>query len=339
LTEGIELSGRKEQNSNLQKANRNCIQILDLLETANRQDKSGNSDETQKTAALFHPRYSHPVLMATNGKPLFQSGGYAEDVVSEELLADTMSVPNAERLLAYHQSPQFHTGQKELLQNNLSGRTQTDVSEGSGVNTLIAQMQPVPADISAKTASKHTGKTDTYETDEIDIVSDYIADKKSVPKKLKKQKPVNDSGFITDGLQEIPLDKISKLSTVNLMRILHHSDTKIVAEAENTLRTRDGFRSIHLQLAYSLFAADSSVRKELVKKLPLTAGIPQHIWLLELMNDPDADVRYQAATYLMTASDPALRRILAEKGRQDTDQRIVNLAEKISGTPAEGQRR
>jgi hypothetical protein len=355
LTDSIELSYKREQNGDMQKANRNCIQILDLLEAANNQlETVGTSDNTQKreTAALFHPRYAHPVLMATNGKPLFNSADGIENNMYEELMADTMSVPNAERLLAYHQTPQFAASQ-----NYLSGGLQSDILEinNSGGNretrTLLAQMrpavpvlgqpnigQPILADIAGKTASEYAETPLIDNADDVDIISDYIVSKSAVPNKLKSSAYPN-SPEITDALRSVPLSKVSSLSTVNLMRILHHSDSAVVAEAENTLTVRDGFRGIHLQLARSLFHPDSAVRKELVKKLPQTAGIPQHIWLLELMNDPDADVRYQAATYLMTASDPALRRILAEKGRQDTDQRIVNLAEKISGTPAEPPRR
>ncbi|GHT34773.1 hypothetical protein FACS189427_02710 [Planctomycetales bacterium] len=372
LTDGIELSYKREQNGDMQKANRNCIQILDLLEAANNQlEITGKSDNAQKreTAALFHPRYAHPVLMAANGKPLFNSADGTENNMYEELMADTMSVPNAERLLAYHQSPQFAASQNYLsgsMQGNIQGDIQGDVLESNnsdgnkGTRTLLAQMrpaapilaQPILADIAGKTASGYEGTQGIDNIDDVDIISDYIVSKKSVPNKLKSSaypnspeitdvkipKRTTDNG-ITDALRSVPLNKVSSLSTVNLMRILHHSDSAVVAEAENTLTIRDGFRGIHLQLAHSLFHPDSAVRKELVKKLPQTAGIPQHIWLLELMNDPDADVRYQAAVYLMTASDPALRRMLAEKGKQDTDERIVNLAEKISGNPPEPPRR
>ncbi|MCL2742773.1 MAG: hypothetical protein FWE67_02875 [Planctomycetaceae bacterium] len=331
LAEGFELSNNRIQNDDGRKANRNCIAILDLLET-NSRATAGNSDnsERRETAALFHPRYAHPVLMAENGKPLF-SPHNMESSINEELLADTMSVPNAERLIAYYQSPQFHASQ-----NRSSPESQPDTLRNNTGGTYLARTrtsEPALAGVSGKTVREYKEIPVIDETEEIDIISDYISER-NPPKKLKRDdnsqpSEKTDGDFINDKFESIPVSKVPSLPTIQLMKLLHSGDSQIVSEVQKTLTARDGFRELHLKLAYELYHPDSAVRKELIAKIPQTAGIPQHIWLLELTNDPDADVRYQAMVYLTTTSDPALRRQLAEKSKRDTDQRIVNLAEKI----------
>jgi HEAT repeat protein len=141
--------------------------------------------------------------------------------------------------------------------------------------------------------------------------------------------PVSSDNFLTPELRTVPLERIPTLSTTQLMRLLQHPDPQYVVEARKTLTGRDGFQEPHLKLAFQLYHPVASVREEIVDFLPNTPNIQPTVWLTVLLNDPNDDVRYRAASYLATAGDPAMQRILIDKGKRDTDARIVNLADRL----------
>jgi hypothetical protein len=133
----------------------------------------------------------------------------------------------------------------------------------------------------------------------------------------------------------VPLDNllsngIPDLPTVQLMKLLHHPNESFAAEAKMTLIGRDGFREEHLKLAYRLFHPNAEVRKEVITLLPSAAGTQPNVWLSVLLNDPDSNIRYQAASALATTGDPSMLRLVIDKAKRDGDERIVRLAEQLS---------
>jgi hypothetical protein len=114
------------------------------------------------------------------------------------------------------------------------------------------------------------------------------------------------------------------------MQLLHHPDPAYADSARRTLRERDGFQETHMKLAWRLYHPVPAVRQEIVAMLPNTANVQPSVWLKELLNDPSNDVRYRTASFLATTNDPALRRLLIDRGKRDTDARIVNLAERLN---------
>jgi hypothetical protein len=113
------------------------------------------------------------------------------------------------------------------------------------------------------------------------------------------------------------------------MRLLHHPDARYVSESRKTLMVRDGFQENHLKLAYRLFHPEPSVRMEIISMLPNTHGIRSDVWLSVLLADPDNDIRYRTASFLATAGDPAMQRLVIDKGKRDSDARIVHLADQL----------
>jgi hypothetical protein len=140
------------------------------------------------------------------------------------------------------------------------------------------------------------------------------------------------SHFFPPELQHTTPENIPLLSTVQLMQMLHHPEPAYTESARKILSERDGFTEMHLNLAWRLYHPVPAVRGEIVGMLPHTPSVQPAVWLSVLLNDPDNDVRYRAASFLATAGDPALRRLLVEQCKRDSDERIVNLAEKIGGS-------
>jgi hypothetical protein len=85
-----------------------------------------------------------------------------------------------------------------------------------------------------------------------------------------------------------------------------------------------------MRLAWRLYHPIPSIRQEIVAMLPSTTNIQPSVWLTALLNDPSNDVRFRAASFLATASDPALQRLLIDRGKRDNDVRIVNLADRLN---------
>ena len=91
-----------------------------------------------------------------------------------------------------------------------------------------------------------------------------------------------------------------------------------------------------MKLAWRLYHPVPAVRQEIVAMLPHTPNIHPADWLKVLLVDPSNDVRYQTASFLATTNDRTLQRLLIDRGKQDTDARIVNLADRLNdsqGTP------
>jgi len=93
--------------------------------------------------------------------------------------------------------------------------------------------------------------------------------------------------------------------------------------------SREGFQEPHLRLAWRLYHPIPAVRQEIVAMLPHTANIQPSVWLTVLLDDPNNDVRFRTASFLATTSDPALQRLLIDRGKQDGDARITGLANRL----------
>lgn len=96
---------------------------------------------------------------------------------------------------------------------------------------------------------------------------------------------------------------------LDVMRRLHASDKELAAAAENELWRR-GYRSTDLPLCRALVDPDPEQRRQLAEALPKMLAVDSRPWLLQLTEDPDADVRRAATGILRTSRDPGLLRRL-----------------------------
>jgi len=259
---------------------------------------------------------------------------------------DEFATPRAELLHAYHQSATFRQ-QAQTLYRRPGGDALPPgiVPENSPPqDEMIATMGPVwqTPQIDAFAIAEPQEKIAYRFEPELgsnvgNIAENYIADdKRPRPRDQNGESfrtgltPINEwDDLLPDELQRIAPERIPSLPTTKLMRLLQHADDQVVAETRKTLVRRDGFQETHLKLAFRLYHPQPTVRAELVGLLPSVGGIQQSVWLTELLSDPNADVRYLAASALATSSDPSMQRLLVEKGKRDTDPRIVGLAEQM----------
>ncbi|MDR1140222.1 MAG: hypothetical protein LBL62_00920 [Planctomycetaceae bacterium] len=339
---------------------RNCEQFLSIIETARTKtlipnnpvtfDDSADTsvDTSAKGVARFSRGSSGTTLMTAQGTPFrsdisndFQQG---TDIAGQEP-SDMLAVSRAERLYAYHQSPlfqkQFGTSSRNFETEPLPGRILPDqnIPDGKDTTTMLASMTPSRFSGSSSVTAEST--EELFAKPEGKIAQNIRLPEKGTSRNISEQHDsVHDSLAATDfsgeteytlpwELREITLEKVSNLSSARLMRLLHHPDSRYVSEARKTLIARDGFQEIHLKLAYRLYHPVASVRMEIISMLPNTHGIRPDVWLSELLADPDNNVRYCAASFLATAGDPAMQRLVIDKGKRDSDARIVNLADQL----------
>ncbi|MDR2757464.1 MAG: hypothetical protein LBC20_17355 [Planctomycetaceae bacterium] len=344
---------------------RNCEQLLALIETpptkrllSNHSVHSVDSADTSvEKTARFSRGGLDTALMTAQGRPFrsdisddFRQG---TDIAGQES-GDMFAVSRSERLYAYHQSPlfqkQFGTSSQNLEPRLLPDRMlpnpqlpdqkvpDADGSEDTSTE-MLASMTPSPFSGSSSVIGK------LPESLLVKPESKIAQNRRLLPQDISRNIPDKqdstyylpaESDFLEDSehslpweLREITLEKISNLSSVRLMRLLHHPDERYVSEARKTLIARDGFQDIHLKLAYRLYHPVASVRMGLISMLPNTHGIRSEVWLSALLADPDNDIRYRAASFLATANDPEIQRIVIDKGKRDPDTRIVNLADQL----------
>lgn len=366
-----------------QQINKNCEQLFIVLDAARKRlvDPKVGGEIVSDSLVLRHRQNMTPELLAANGLP-FQADSPSPgntpfgNAAAEPF--DALSMPRAERLLAYHQSDSYRRqmalpyirpgmqdfesstatasmGSRPGLRTGQSHEESSAMSIGSALLAHKSPNYPGASDVGPSYAGQ-SGKiarqygigssNDGSGQGDLDISSDYLlrmgADRP--PERVSRSDTANHAtdgrdtkgedaeeqdNFLTDDLIKIPLDRIPSLSSSRLMRLLQHPDRRRVEEARKTLIGRDGFRDLHLKLAYRLYHPRPTVRQGLVSMISSTSGIRQNIWFTELLKDPDKEVRYRAASYLATSNDTAMLRLLAERGKNDTDQRIIDLADQI----------
>jgi hypothetical protein len=115
---------------------------------------------------------------------------------------------------------------------------------------------------------------------------------------------------------------------IRLLQALVAADEQAANRAATAL-TQRGLPREHLELAKQLADPDPAVRKSLVEILPRTAGLDARPWLLWLAHDDHPDVRLAAMSMLATSQDPNLCEQIERLARNDYDERIVALADRL----------
>jgi len=300
-----------------------CFQILAQLESMRRrrlEPQDGDFEPQSKTVASLKQRTSQPVLLASNGQPFVPTSA-RQDRGDETLLADAgsfnpFSVARADRLSAYQRS----------LQNRPAEDRESLRPSGNGESSAIASFSPplsFPADIDERTAQKFI-PNEPRQPAITDITEEY----------RNRMQPESggvfgSDNFLTPELLNMPQERIPNLPTTQLMQLLHHPEPSYVDSARRALVSRDGFQESHLKLAWRLYHPIPAVRQEIVAMLPHTQNVQPTVWLTVLLNDPSNDVRFRTASFLATTGDPALQRLLIDRGKRDGDPRITSLAARL----------
>jgi hypothetical protein len=115
---------------------------------------------------------------------------------------------------------------------------------------------------------------------------------------------------------------------IRLLQALVDADQQAANRAATALTER-GLPKQHLELAKRLADPDPEVRKSLVDILPRTAGLDARPWLMWLAHDDDAGVRFAAMSMIATSQDPRLCEKIEQMARNDDDERIVALADRL----------
>ena len=127
-------------------------------------------------------------------------------------------------------------------------------------------------------------------------------------------------------------DPAGRLDDVALIRLLATTDPTTAADVEDRLRSR-GFGRLELELARRFVDRDVRRRVELAESLPRLRGVDARRWLLWLARDPAPEVRLVAFSLLATTGDPAVLQRLRQLERDETDPRVLRLAEQILDQP------
>ena len=307
--------------ANRKKTIAHCEQILYQLETMRRRRMEPNHDDFKpqaETIASLNRRTRQPVLLASNGQPFVPTSArnHAEDGTNRAEIAsfNAFSVPRADRLQAYHQTLQPRPTKDLHLSED---RESLNMASFSPVQSLTAEMEQKIA------GQFHASNPDPQPAIGTDISEEYRS-------KMFAGSLSGSDNFLTPELLNVPLDHVFQLPPTQLMRLLHHPETRHIESARNTLTSRDGFLESHMKLAWRLYHPLPSVRQEIVDMLPGTPNVQSSVWLTVLLSDPNNDVRYRTASFLATTSDPTLRRLLIDKGKRDSDARIVHLVERLN---------
>ena len=314
-----------------------CEQILQQLESTRRrrlEPQDGDFAPQTDTIASVNQRTDQPVLIASNGQPFVPTSA-RQDKRDEVLLADAgsfnpFSVARADRLQAYQKS----------LQNRPMEHRENSLVAGDWKSPSVASFSPpssIPADTEERIAQNFSANEPIHLPAALlqttDISEEYRNRMQSASETLGLD------NFLTPELQNTPCDHVPNLPTTQLMQLLHHPDPAYVDSARKTLVSRDGFQESHLKLAWRLYHPAPEVRQEIVAMLPQTPHVRPSVWLKVLLNDPNNNVRYQTASFLATASDPALQRLLIDRGKRDGDPRITSLANRLDESQRETIRR
>ena len=312
-----------ESSANRQKTIAHCEQILSMLESQRRrriEPQHNDFKASNDTVASLDRLILRPTLLASNGQPLIPTS--ARQGREETLLADTdsynpFSVSRADRLVAYQRSLQNRPAEDRAAPRHSE--------DGNRMGTASFS---TPSAFSAEAEQRFAQNFAVQNGEALPIFD--ISEEYRNTKRSESGGTYNLDTFLSPELQEVPLDHVPNLPTTHLMQLLHHTEPAYVNSARKTLMARDGFQEAHMKLAWRLYHPAPAVRQEIVAILPNTANVQPSVWLKELLNDPCGDVRYRTASFLATTNDPALRRLLIDRGKRDTDARIVNIADRLN---------
>ena len=320
-----------ESSANRQRMIACCEKILSQLESVRRKrlEPADSAFAPQiDTVASLDQRTQQSVLLAANGQPFVPTGRLAPAAhapgthASDELAtaahdANSFAVSRADRLLAYQKAQQNRPIEEQGNPRLPDDRDLSGIASFSSPFGVVAEMEQKFA---------QNIPTDDWEPPQsLAIAAEYSNQKISEP-----EETFNADSFLTSELRNTPLERIPNLPTEQLMQLMHHPEPAHVESARKTLISREGFQESHMKLAWRLYHPIPAVRQEIVAMLPNTTNVQPSVWLTVLLNDPSSDVRYRAASFLATTNDPALQRLLVERGKRDSDARIVNLAERLN---------
>ncbi|MDR2641505.1 MAG: HEAT repeat domain-containing protein [Planctomycetaceae bacterium] len=328
----------------LQLATLNCERIQATIEPALRRGKNENG-ELQKPITKKIARYNaggfHDELLAADGKPFRQTIQNKNEISDEvEYIADnnTPRKLNSDPYNNNNNLPQKIFPYPTNPNENLTART----ARNSPTNLSANQYNPAepynPFPVLPELDNANEKIADQYNADKKNIrqnkepiQNSYSDSRSNLRYGVNNYSDDSDDAkiFLTDDLRNINLNRISSLPTAQLMRLLQHSDSNRVLEARRILIVRDGFGEQHLTLAYKLYHRNPAIRKEIISHLTETHGVLANAWLAELLNDPNNEIRYNAASLLSTSADPNTRKLLIEKCQHDADNRIVNLINQL----------
>ena len=325
--------------SDRQKTIAHCEQILAQLESMRRkriEPQHPDFAPSANTVASLDRRTRQPVLLASNGQPFVptsaRNNGGNETLLTDAGSFNTFSVSRGDRLWAYQKSRQ-----NRPAENGDNPRLSEDWESPEFARFSALGSESLPSsftsDIERKIAQNFS-ENNSDRSNFADISENYR------DKKLSESGGTFDSdNFLTSEILDMPLDRVPNLPTTQLMRLLHHPAPSYVESARKTLTGRDGFQETHLKLAWRLYHPIPAVRQEIMEMLPNTPNVQPSVWLTVLLSDPSNEVRYRTASFLATTHDPALQRLLIDRGKRDTDVRIVNLADRLNESQRESVRR
>ena len=146
------------------------------------------------------------------------------------------------------------------------------------------------------------------------------------------------SPFLNETLLNISRKQIETLPTQDLMRLLNHPIWEIGQIAEEILLDRDGFSQEHVVLATSLYHPEEHVRISLLRQLTRSRDLELSTWLTELLQDPNANVRYETAHAICRGNFP-IRDLqpLFNIIYADNEPRIAQLVAPVEKTAGESR--
>ncbi|HBT77927.1 MAG TPA: hypothetical protein DEB39_13615 [Planctomycetaceae bacterium] len=151
----------------------------------------------------------------------------------------------------------------------------------------------------------------------------------TLPKELIRTPPPKLPAVESTPLGKVALESLPSLSSPDLMRLMHHPDERYASTATAVLVHRDGFVDSHLRIAVKLYDPNVEIRKELPKILAETRAEKVADWVKVLLDDPSPEVRFATLSAFSTSRDRELLRLILERGKRDSDRRVLHLANQI----------
>jgi hypothetical protein len=272
-------------------------------------------------------------VLADNERTLRLSGALAEVDISKLLAAQTQAAeaaawpsPSAptEDALAAAASTETSRGDSRGLDRRDGSQNQEPRRLSSGSATSpVATIREVPAASSPAAIpgdSTRSGPASGNSASEQSLAS------ANQPARLSQLKIVRTPAK-TPGLARFVGREWDE--TVAWMQRLQDAHSGVADEAAFQLALR-GFQPKHLELAKRLFTPDPGQRRRFAEELPRMSGVDATPWLLQLVCDEDADVRWAAMTLLATTGDPALVTQLRQVATEDADPTIRKKASRIA---------
>ncbi|MDR1491146.1 MAG: HEAT repeat domain-containing protein [Planctomycetaceae bacterium] len=158
---------------------------------------------------------------------------------------------------------------------------------------------------------------------------------------LPQQNPSDISPFLDSQLQMVTIENLPKLPTQDLMRLLNHTNWEISQQSEEILKTRDSFQDEQIRLAAALYHPNPNVRKSLLPQLASDEQLEIANWLIELLKDPDDDVRWTTASAICSQKsfslDAESLEYLKNMIQADANTKIATLARRLESLASADQ--